>query len=159
MHPRVRKEVLLEGSTAQPTRSGGSKWIWVDFKGSLAEAIIPSSGTQPSTRLRRDGAFPCKVVITSTHALPQHPRGFPMVKSLKISTLNGRLKCTVNGVDASDNPRKLKQKMKHTSHTNIHETSSGLYRSSMIGLQSTSMCRSPPEYSQTSIWPVTRPYS
>ena len=58
----------------------------VDFKGSLAEAIIPSDGTQPSARLRRDRALPCKVVITSTHALPQHPRGFPIVKAL--ATLN-----------------------------------------------------------------------
>ena len=58
----------------------------VDFKGSLAEAIIPSSGTQPSACLRRDGALPCKVVITSTHALLRHPSGFPTVKSLK--TLN-----------------------------------------------------------------------
>ena len=54
----------------------------VDFKGSLVEAIIPSGGTQPSTRLRRDGALPCKVVITSTHALPRHPRGFLIVKAL-----------------------------------------------------------------------------
>ena len=58
----------------------------MDYKISLVEAIIPSDGTQPSTRLQRDGALPCKVVITSTHALPRHPRGFPMVKPLK--TLN-----------------------------------------------------------------------
>ena len=43
---------------------------WVDFKKSLAKAIVPSDGTQPSALLRRDGALPCKVVITSTHALP-----------------------------------------------------------------------------------------
>nr|CAN80280.1 hypothetical protein VITISV_019967 [Vitis vinifera] len=73
----------------------GFKWIWVDFKISLAEAIILSGGTQPSERLRRDGVLPCKVVITSTHALPRHPRGFPMVKPLKLSTLNGQLECTV----------------------------------------------------------------
>ena len=58
----------------------------MDFKISLAEAIVTSGGMQPSTRIRRDGAFPCKVVITSTHALPRHPKGFPTVKSLK--TLN-----------------------------------------------------------------------
>ena len=45
-----------------------------------------------------------------------------MVKPLKLSMLNGRLECTVNGVGASENPRKLKQKRKHTGHTNIHET-------------------------------------
>ena len=81
----------------------------MDFKRSLAEAIVPSGGTQPSARLRRDGALPCKVGITSTHALPRHPRGFPMVKPLKLSTLNGQLKCTVNGVGASENLMKLKK--------------------------------------------------
>ena len=45
-----------------------------------------------------------------------------MVKALKLATLNGQLECTVNGVGASDNPIKLKQDMKHTGHTNIHET-------------------------------------
>ena len=47
----------------------------MDFKISLAEAIIPSGGTQPFARLKRDGALPCKVVITSTHALPLYPKG------------------------------------------------------------------------------------
>ena len=89
---------------------------------SLVEVIIPSGGTQPSVSLRRDGALPCKVVITSTHALPRHPRGFPMVKPLKLSTLNGRLECTVNGVGASENPMNLEQKRKHTGHITIHET-------------------------------------
>ena len=42
----------------------------VDFKIYLVEAIIPSNGTQPSTSLLRDRELPCKVVITSTHALP-----------------------------------------------------------------------------------------
>ena len=45
-----------------------------------------------------------------------------MVKPLKLSMLNGKLECTVNGVGASDNPKKLKQERKHTGHTNIHET-------------------------------------
>lgn len=94
----------------------------MDFKRSLTEAIVPSGGTQPSARLRRDGALPCKVVIASTHALPRHPRGFPMVKPLKLSTLNGQLKCTVNGVGASENPKNLEQKRKHTGRTTIHET-------------------------------------
>ena len=55
-----------------------TEWI----KGSLAKVIIPSDGTQPSARLRKEGALPCKVVITSTHALRRHPKGFPMVKAL-----------------------------------------------------------------------------
>ena len=55
---------------------------WVDFKGSLAEVIIPSGSTQPPAHLRKDGTLPSKVVIASTHALPRHPRGFPMVKAL-----------------------------------------------------------------------------
>ena len=93
----------------------------MDFKRSLVEAIVPSDGTQPSARLRR-GALPCKVVITSTHALPRHPRWFPMVKPLKLSTLNGQLECIVNGVGASDNPKKLRRQRKHTGYTNIHET-------------------------------------
>ena len=77
---------------------------------------------QPPTHLPRDGAIPRKVVITSTHALPRHPRGFPMVKAPQLSALSSQLKCTVNGVSASENPMKLKQKNKHTSHTNFHET-------------------------------------
>ena len=52
------------------------------LKGSLAREIAPSSGIQPPTRLRIDGALPCKVVINSTHAPPQHPREQPMVKAL-----------------------------------------------------------------------------
>ena len=89
---------------------GASKMIRVDFKRSLAEAIIPSSGTQPSARLRRDEALPCRVVITSIHALPRHPKGFPWVKPLKLSTLNSKLECTISGVGASENPKKLKRK-------------------------------------------------
>ena len=92
---------------------------WVDFKGSLEEAIVPSDGTQLSARLRRDGVLPCKVVIIFTHALSRHPKGFPMAK---LSTLNGQLECAMNGVGASENPMKLKLKRKHTDHTNIHET-------------------------------------
>ena len=82
----------------------------VDFKGSLAEAIVPFGDTQPSARLRRDRKFPCKVVITSTHALPRHPRGFPMAKLSKLSMLNGQLECVVSDVGASENPMKLKAK-------------------------------------------------
>ena len=51
-----------------------------------------------------------------------HPRGFPMVKPLKLSTLNGQLKCTMNGVGASENPKDLEQKRKHTGRMTIHET-------------------------------------
>ena len=57
----------------------------VDFKGSLAKAIIPSNGTQPSAYLRRDGVFPCKVVIASTHVLPKHPRGVSYSESSRNS--------------------------------------------------------------------------
>ena len=96
--------------------------IRVDFKRSLVEAIIPSNGTQPSACLQRYGALPCKVVITSTHALPRHPKGFPMAKLSKLSTLNGQLECTMSRVGASENPMKLKQKKKHTDHANIHDT-------------------------------------
>ena len=45
-----------------------------------------------------------------------------MVKFLKLSTLNGQLNCIVNGVGASENPKDLEQKMKHTGRTTIHET-------------------------------------
>ena len=58
----------------------------VDFKGSLTEEIVPSDGTQPSARLRKEWALLCKVVITSTHALPWYLRRFSMAKPLK--TLN-----------------------------------------------------------------------
>ena len=74
---------------------------WVNLiKGSLAGAIVPSSGTQPFTRLQKDGVLPCKVVIISTHALPRHPGrrgggggggggGGPMVKALTILSTQG----------------------------------------------------------------------
>ena len=56
---------------------------WVGLlKGSPVGAIVPSSGTQPPIRLRRDGSLLYKLVIKSTHALPQHPRGQPMVKAV-----------------------------------------------------------------------------
>ena len=48
-----------------------------------------------------------------------------MVKPLKLSTLNGQLKCTVNGVGASENPKNLEQKRKLTGRTTIHETQLG----------------------------------
>ena len=90
---------------------GGFKRIRVDFKRFLAEAIIPFDGAQPSTRLRRDGALPCKVVIIFTHALPRHPKRVSYGEtSKKLSTLNSQLKCAVSGVGASENPMKLKQK-------------------------------------------------
>ena len=86
-------------------------------------------------------------------------QGAPMVKALKLATLNGQLECTVNDVGASDNSIKLKLKGKPLAAQISMKSSSGLYRSSMIGLQSSSTCRSPPKYSQTSVQPVTRPYS
>ena len=78
----------------------------MDFKGSLVEAIVPSSSMQPSAHLQRDRTLPCKVVITSTYALPPHPKGFPIVKVL--ATLSSQLECAVSGVGASENPMKLK---------------------------------------------------
>ena len=124
----------------------------MDFKKSLAETIVPSGDTQPSTHFQRDGELPCKVVITSTHALPHHPRGFPMVKALLmvgISHNSGysstNLRCTVSGVGASKNPMKLKRK--HTSHTNILKSSSELYKSSKVRLQSALVCWPPPKCS------------
>ena len=77
---------------------------------------------QPSAHLRRDGALPCKVVITSNMHYIDNPRGFSMVKPLNLSTLNSQLKCTVSGVGASENPKNLEQKRKHTGRTTIHET-------------------------------------
>ena len=80
MHPRVGNESKWGLSLAYKAKVALKKIGWV--KGSLVEAIIPSGGTQPSARLQRDETLPCKVVITSTHALPRHPRGFPIVKAL-----------------------------------------------------------------------------
>ena len=48
-----------------------------------------------------------------------------MVKPFKLLTLNSQLECTMNGVGASENPKKLKQEGKHTGRTNIHETQLG----------------------------------
>ena len=45
-----------------------------------------------------------------------------MVKPLKLSTLNGRLECIVDGAGASENPKNLEQKREHTGRTTIHET-------------------------------------
>ena len=45
-----------------------------------------------------------------------------MVKPLKLATLKSQLECTVNGVGASENPKDLEQKMKHTGRTTNHET-------------------------------------
>ena len=127
----------------------------VDFKGFLIEAIVPSSGTQPSTLLRREGALPCKVVITSTHALPCIPGGSYGESSpngwrtSQLGSLIDDLRCTVSGVGAFENP--MKQKRKHIGYTNILKSSSRLYKSSKFGLQSASICRPPPECSQTQI--------
>ena len=86
-YPRVFR--MLKVGQRDPWVLGcHSQWClkrrgWVGLlKGSLAGAIVPSSGTQPPTRIRRDGVLPCKVVITSTHALARHPKGRPMVKAL-----------------------------------------------------------------------------
>ena len=49
-------------------------------------------------------------------------QGVPMVKPLKLATLKSQLECTVNGVGASENPKNLEQKRKHTGLTTIHET-------------------------------------
>ena len=94
----------------------------MDFKISLAEAIVPSGGTQPSARLKKrrgasmQGGHHLHTCTTSTS------QGVSMAKPLKLSTLNGQLKCTVNGVGASENPKDLEQKRKHTGRTTIHET-------------------------------------
>ena len=87
----------------------------VDFKKSLAETIVPSGGTQPSARLQKDGVLPCKVVITSTHALPRIPGGSYGESSpngwriSQLGSLIDDLRCIVSGVGASENPMKLKE--------------------------------------------------
>ena len=99
---------------------GGSKWIWVDFKRSLAEAIIPSGGTQPSARLKKrrgasmQGGHHFHTCTTSTSQGVSYGETSP--------TLNGQLKWTVNGVGASENSKNLEQKRKHIGRTTIHET-------------------------------------
>ena len=50
------------------------------------------------------------------------PEGFLWWKLSQLSALISQLKYTMSGVGASDKPMKLKQKMKRTGHTNIHET-------------------------------------
>ena len=115
MHPRVRKEVLIKGSKLILQGQGGPKMRWVDFTRSLTEAIVPSGGTQHSARLRRDGVLPCKVVITSTHALPRIPGGSYGESSpngwriSQLWSLIDDLRCAVSGVGASENPMKLKE--------------------------------------------------
>ena len=86
----------------------------MDFKGSLAKAIIPLGGTQPSARLRRDSALLCKVAITSAHALPHILGGFYGEDSpngwciSQLLSLIDDLRCTVSGVHAFENIMKLK---------------------------------------------------
>ena len=75
------ERILIKWSKLILQGQGGPKRRWVDFKRSLAEVIVPSRGTQPSARLWRDKVLPCNVVITSTHALPWHPREAPLVKA------------------------------------------------------------------------------
>ena len=43
---------------------------------------------QPLTHLQRDRALPCKVVITSTHAIPHILKGFLMVKDLLLVSIS-----------------------------------------------------------------------
>ena len=107
--PTYEEEIIIKGFKLILQGQGGPKRKWVNYKRSLAEAIVPSNGTQPFARLRKYRALLCKVVITSTHALPWHPRGFLWWKLSQLSTLSGNLKCTVSGVDASENPIKLKE--------------------------------------------------
>ena len=79
-------------------------------------------------------------------------QGAPMVKALTTLSTQWSNRVYSDGVGASENPRELKQKKENTLATQISmKPSSGLYRSSMIGLQSASICRSPPECSHTSI--------
>ena len=112
-----KEGILIKGSELNLRGQGGFKWIWVEFKRSLIEVIIPSGGMQPPAHLWRDGALLCKVVITSTHALPQHPRGFPIVKLSKLLTLYSQLECIVSGVGASEKSYKVKvEKETHWSH-------------------------------------------
>ena len=68
--PTCEEGILIKWSKLILPGQGGSKKRWVDFQRSLAKDIVPSDGTQPSARLQRDGTLPCKVVITSTYALP-----------------------------------------------------------------------------------------
>ena len=43
---------------------------------------------QPLTRLQRNRTLPCKVVITSTHAIPHVLEGFLMVKVLLLVSIS-----------------------------------------------------------------------
>ena len=64
-----------------------------------------------------EAIIPCKVVITSTHALPRHRRGFPIVKPLKTLGARWSTRMRNDGMGASENPRKLKRKDKtHWQH-------------------------------------------
>ena len=93
----------------------------VDFKGSLAEAIVPSGVCNPLHASKETGHFyPRGSSPPHMHYLAS--QGAPIVKPLKLSTLNGQLECIVNGVGAPENPKKLKQKGKYTGRTTIHET-------------------------------------
>ena len=47
--------------------------------------IIVVQNDKGEERLQRDVVLPCKVVITSTHALPHVPRGFPNGEGSPIS--------------------------------------------------------------------------
>ena len=45
------------------------------FEEVLSKSNRTLNSTQPLIHVRRDGVLPCKVVITSTRALPRHPKG------------------------------------------------------------------------------------
>ena len=100
-----------------------------------------------------------KQVVKALHICTDILGGFLWWKLSQLSTLSSRLKCTMSGVGASENPMKLKQKKRNTMITQISiKSNSRLYKSSKVGLQSTSMCRPLPKCSQTKIWPIARPY-
>ena len=108
------KGILIKASKLNLQGQGDSKKIRIGFKWSLVEAIGASSNMQPLACLRKDEVIPCKMFITSTHALPHIPKVFFIyflffifMRLLDLLVLSGYLRCIMNEVGTSNNPMKL----------------------------------------------------
>ena len=151
MHSRVEKKFLIKRSKLNLQSQGGFKKEKGRLKGIPIEVIIPINSTQPPACLWRNETFPCKLVITSTYALPHMLRGFLWWRLSHFSTLSGDLSIQWTIWMHLKKPFNPKQQKEHTSHISILKSSYELYKSSNIILQSTLMWLIPTKCSQTYI--------
>ncbi|RVW64761.1 hypothetical protein CK203_065856 [Vitis vinifera] len=85
MQEVVRAEVLKLFQDGIIYPISDSPWVSPMQVMPKKSGIIVVQNDKGEERLQRDGMLPCKVVITSTHALPRVPRGFPNGEGSPIS--------------------------------------------------------------------------